>query len=204
MKQALHVLENSHLPVRKTIVRARWFVSSFREFMAALETETGQTPELDEAKLLTAFSAWFHAFEAQKYNAQEHRLEYVTFAAGLMLRELVRHAPVSAPVLRETQDAPENFWPEGYLYVTFCLAVRDAVIEQDFSLTADAGPQLGDLRTWWSFRENVAEDVDLAIGFFEEFAGETPNWAMPGIFIPRHVEKRLGESGRLRVRTHSQ
>lgn len=192
MKEALHVLEKSDMPVRKTILRARWFVSSFREFLAAVEQETGQSLSLDEAKLLQAFGTWFRSFEAQKYKAREHRLEYVTFAAGLMLRELVRHAPVTADAEEGDRDQPATFWPEGYLYVSFCLAVRDAVIEQDFSLTADTAPKLGDLRAWWSFRENVKEDVNLAIGFFEEFAGEEPNWTMPGQFIPRRIEKQLG------------
>jgi hypothetical protein len=200
VKEALHVLEKSNMPVRKTIRRARWFVSSFREFLAAVEQETGQKLTLDEPRLLQAFSTWFRSFEAQKYKAREHRLEYVTFAAGLMLRELVRHAPVSAADDGGSHDQPATFWPEGYLYVSFCLAVRDAVIEQDFSLTADTAPRLGDLRAWWSFRENVTEDVNLAIGFFEEFAGEIPNWTMPGQFLPRRIEKRLetaAEPGKL-------
>jgi len=192
VKEALHVLEKSNMPVRKTIRRARWFVSSFRDFIAEVEQDTGQVLSLDEPKLLQAFGNWFRAFEAQKYKAQEHRLEYVTFAAGLMLRELVRHGPVTASPSQGSHDQPATFWPEGYLYVSFCLAVRDAVIEQDFSLTADTAPKLGDLRAWWSFRENVEEDVNLAIGFFEEFAGETPNWTMPGQFLPQRIEKQLG------------
>lgn len=193
MKESLHVLEESDMPVRKTIRRARWFVSSFKEFLAEVERETGQTLSLNEGKLLEAFGTWFRSFETQKYKAEDHRLEYVTFAAGLMLRELVRHAPVTASEQDGDRDEPASFWPEGYLYVSFCLAVRDSVIEQDFSLTADTAPKLGDLRAWWSFRENVREDVNLAIGFFEEFAGETPNWTMPGQFIPRRVEKQLGD-----------
>lgn len=194
MKEALHVLERSDMPVRKTILRARWFVSSFREFLAAVERETGGTLSLDEAKLLQAFSSWFRSFEAQKYKAKENRLEYVTFAAGLMLREMVRYAPITANTQKDKGDQPATFWPEGYLYVSFCLAVRDAVIEKDFSLSADTVPKLGDLRTWWSFRENVKEDVNLAIGFFEEFVGETPNWTTPGLFSPRHSETQLGET----------
>lgn len=194
MKEVLHVLENSDLPVRKTILRARWFVSSFREFLATVERETGRTLALDEAKLLQAFNAWFRSFEAQKYKAKEHRLEYATFAAGLMLREMIRYAPITASTQHEEGDDPATFWPEGYLYVSFCLAVRDAVIEKDFSLSADTSPKLGDLRAWWSFRENMNEDVNLAIGFFEEFVGETPNWITPGLFSPRRSEKQLDET----------
>ncbi|PWV95807.1 hypothetical protein DFR52_10871 [Hoeflea marina] len=196
MKDALHVLEKRDLPVRKTIRRARWFVAAFRDFLGTVEDETKRSFILNEAHLMSAFTAWFRAFEAQKYKAKEHRLEYVTFAAGLMLRELVRYAPVSvAPVASPSdQTVPAKFWPEGYLYVTFCLAVREAVIEQDFSLVKDTTPELADLRTWWSFRENTQEDIDMAVGFFERFAGETPNWSMPGLFLPKDDETRLPNS----------
>ena len=75
VKEALHVLEKSNMPVRKTIRRARWFVSSFRQFIAEVEQETGQKLQLDEPRLLQAFGTWFRAFEAQKYKAKEHRME---------------------------------------------------------------------------------------------------------------------------------
>lgn len=198
MKEALHVLEKKDMPVRKTILRARWFVSSFRDFLAIVEQETGRTLSLDEAKLLQAFSAWFRSFEAQKDKAQEHRLEYVTFAAGLMLREMVRFEPVTASEEQGECDQPATFWPEGYLYVSFCMAVRDAVIEQDFSLSSDTTPKLGDLRAWWSFRENVKTDVNLAISFFEDFVGETPNWTMPDLFTPGRGAKQLDGTGQPR------
>ncbi|MCY0094247.1 hypothetical protein [Hoeflea ulvae] len=193
MKDALHVLDKGNLPVRKTIRRARWFIASFRDFLGTVENETQRHFSLDDAKLMSAFTAWFRAFEAQKYKAKEHRLEYVTFAAGLMLRELVRHAPVTVEPASGAADAeaPAGYWPEGYLYVTFCLAVREAVIEQDFSLVNETTPELGDLRTWWSFRENSLEDINMAVGFFERFAGETPNWSMPGLFLPQEPENQL-------------
>lgn len=193
MNDALHGLEKTKLPVRKTIRRARWFTASFRNFLDAVEDDTKRNFTLDDSKLLAAFTAWFRAFEAQKYKAKEHRLEYVTFAAGLMLRELVRYAPVSAEPIPSIGDrnVPAEYWPEGYLYVTFCLAVREAVIEQDFSLVNDTTPELGDLRTWWSFRENTHEDINMAVSFFERFAGETPNWSMPGLFLPQDPEQRL-------------
>ena len=193
MKNALHVLERNNLPVRKTIRRARWFLTSFRDFLGAFEKETNRKLHLDDGRLLAAFTAWFRAFEAQKYKAREHQREYVTFAAGLMLRELIRNSPVSVDPNPNNDDRsrPADYWPEGYLYVTFCLAVREAVIEQDFSLLDDTTPELGDLRTWWSFRENMAEDINLAVSFLERFAGETPNWSTPGLFLPRSPAQKL-------------
>lgn len=193
MENALHVLARNNLPVRKTIRRARWFLTSFRDFLGAFENETERKFHLDDGKLLAAFTAWFRAFEAQKYKARAHRREYVTFAAGLMLRELIRNSPVSVEPCSGNDDhrRPADYWPEGYLYVTFCLAVREAVIEQDFSLLDDTTPELGDLRAWWSFRENTLEDINLAVSFFERFAGETPNWSNPGLFLPRNPAQKL-------------
>ncbi|QIE54184.1 hypothetical protein G5B40_01225 [Pikeienuella piscinae] len=37
-----------------------------------------------------------------------------------------------------------------------------------------------DLRTWWSFRENFAEDSAVAVPFLELFAGDEPDWDRAG------------------------
>ncbi|MFC6487203.1 hypothetical protein [Nitratireductor sp. GCM10026969] len=203
MKRSLSLLEDNPLPIRKAIRRARWFVSSFRDFVDAVGEETQQDFTLDEAKLISAFTSWYRAFESQKDKAQDHRLEYVTFAAGLMLRELIRFAPLSAATQsREDPDEPAHFWPEGYVYLSFCLAVRAAVIEQDFSIASDIAPELGDIRTWWSFRENTFEDRNLAIAFLELFAGETPNWTTPGIFLSDDGPKLPPASPPPRMKSH--
>ena len=50
---------------------------------------------------------------------------------------------------------------------------------------------LGDLRTWWSFRENVFEDDSLAIAFLQLFAGVEPNWTTPSLFNPHDAGPRI-------------
>ncbi|RYG93082.1 hypothetical protein EU803_02970 [Loktanella sp. IMCC34160] len=198
MPGTLSTLKQGGEPVRRAIRRARWFLSTFRDFVTEAEAGTGARFALDDQKLMAAFSAWYRAFEAQRDSARDHRFDYVTFASGLMLRELVRHAPLtlrSAPEAQQS-EAPSEFWPEGFVYVRFCLAVRDAVLEQDFQLHEDTAPEMGDLRTWWSFRENVQDDVDSAIAFLELFAGETPNWTMPSVFKPHRDDPRLAAAAR--------
>ena len=46
-------------------------------------------------------------------------------------------------------------------------------------------PSMDDLHSWWSFKENVSEDINLAIGFFDHFAGVEPSWLIPSVFHER-------------------
>ena len=80
---------------------------------------------------------------------------------------------------------PAFFWPEGYVYVAFCLNIRALVLEQEFDERQTVVPALGELRTWWSFRENVERDPGLAVAFLDLFAGEEPHWTAPDVFTPR-------------------
>ena len=56
------------------------------------------------------------------------------------------------------------------------------LLRQDFEVNSTKSPSLEELRTWWSFKENVTEMPDYAILFLDLFAGETPNWQSPGLF----------------------
>ncbi|CAN0599054.1 unnamed protein product, partial [Ectocarpus sp. 12 AP-2014] len=49
--------------------------------------------------------------------------------------------------------------------------------------------ELDDLRTWWSFKENVGEDPSLAIAFLDLFAGDQPEWSTPDIFQSGGVDQ---------------
>ncbi len=192
MSGPLASFENSRMPVRKAIRRLRWFIASFHEHASGLTAETGQPFTVDDGKLTAAFMSWYRAFEAQKHKADADRRGYVTFAAGLMLRELLHFGPLTARRGGTAPDAPAPsgggapaaFWPEGHAYVTYCLAVRAAVLAQEFHTEPHEVPELSDLRTWWSFRENILEDPDLAISFLELFSGEQPHWTASAIFAP--------------------
>jgi hypothetical protein len=103
-----------------------------------------------------------------------------------MLQALIEKQParmVTKPAEID-RSKPVHYWPEGYLYVTYCLHVRSLVIEIDYHGEQQPNDALNDMRTWWSFKENVEDDPALAIGFLDLFAGEKPDWRMPGFFRP--------------------
>ena len=146
--------------------------------------ETGIGYSVDDSKLAAAFASWLRSFEVQKPDCEEERQPFVGYAAGLMLRSLFEAAPATA--LRSDSgilaNPPAEFWPEGYLYVSFCLRLRGLVLAQDFQDAAPAQPIPCDLRTWWSFRENLMIDPSRAIAFLDLFAGGEPDWDMPDFF----------------------
>lgn len=174
-------------PLHKAARRYRWFVQAFDYQREATAKETGNTYEVDNERLTEVFADWLSAFEAQKPEDGKDNLAYVGFAAGLMLRSLIRHKPVRCTAKPEdaAADNPAWFWPEGYLYVAFCLNVRGLVLQSDFHGEQRPSDLLGEMRTWWSFKENVSEDPSQAIAFLDLFAGDEPQWQMPQVFHAR-------------------
>lgn len=146
--------------------------------------ETGNAFRVEKGALTEVFAKWMKAFEAQKPHRIEDKTAYVGFAAGLMLRTLIRIEPVDLISKPEgaSEDNPAHFWPEGYLYVAFCLNIRGLVIERDYHGRQSVSEAHDDLQTWWSFRENVGENPELAIAFLDLFSGDKPNWNAPQIF----------------------
>ncbi|MCR8722768.1 hypothetical protein [Frigidibacter sp. ROC022] len=170
--------------VHKSAQRLRWFVRAFETQLEETEAETNNRFTLDRAALAAVFAEWLRAFEAQKPVSADDKQAYVGFAAGLMLRTLITRKPVTLQSCAEGADRsnPAYFWPEGYLYVTYCLNVRGTVLKNDFHHEQHNSPTMDEIRTWWSFRENVEQDPSLAIAFLDLFAGDEPEWTMPELF----------------------
>ncbi len=181
-------------PVRKAAQHLRWFIRSFEQQVERTSMETGTRYEVDKQLLAEVFIDWKKAFDAHKPTQDSDRLAYVGFAAGLMLRGLLSHKPVK--VTDKAKDAdqtkPAHFWPEGYLYVVFCLNVRGLIIEQDFHGEQHLNDDINDIRTWWSFKENSAEDPSLSIAFLDLFAGDKPDWSFPGTFRSKNAREIAG------------
>lgn len=176
--------------------RLRWFLASFRRQIEMLTQQTGVAFALEERRLASVFVDWLHRFEAQRENADLDRRDFTHFAGGLMLRELIRHAPLKAERVPAGADRtnPAFYWPEGYAYVAYCLNVCEAVLEQEFHQHLDPFPDAEDITFWWSFRENTRQDPRWAIAFFDKFSGREPNWNAPEVFFARHpVRIRLHE-----------
>jgi len=113
-------------PVHKRAQRLRWFTKAFEDQVAETERDTGNSYSLNQSSLAEVFSKWIEAFNAQKPDTAEARRDYVGFASGLMLRTLIERNPIEAvtrPVDADVEE-PVYFWPEGYVYVMFCLKVR--------------------------------------------------------------------------------
>ena len=187
MELQVNPVLNETPDLRHAVRRLRWFASSFRSEVSRLSDDIGVPFRIEDRKVAQAFVAWLRAFKAQRPAADRDPRGFTYFAAGLMVRELVRHQPVA--LLKEAawdENAdPAHFWPEGYAYVSFCMGVCSAVLKQEFGEELDPHPQFWDRRTWWSFRENAQADADLAIGFFDLFCGVQPDWMAPAFFDRR-------------------
>jgi hypothetical protein len=174
--------------------RLRWLRRALADQLAAISPGTGVAYRIDDRKLAAAFVSWLRRVEAQNPHDPARRRDFFTFAAGVMLEELIRRAPVAAGPLPAgaDRDAPEYFWPEGFACTVFCVNVLSAILAQEFDARTDVVPSFFDIRSWWSFRENATEQVSSAVGFFDLFLGEEPDWEMPTVFRDKLRQRLAG------------
>lgn len=187
--------------IRHAARRLRWFAASFHQQVEILSADSGVAFEIDDRALARVFLAWLRRFEAHKDDARDLR-DFTHFAAGAMLRELIRGAPLRAVRLPPDADSanPAYYWPEGYAYLAYCMNVCEAVLLQEFDARVALAPELDDIETWWSFRETTREDSRWAIAFFDKLSGVEPNWDAPELFFARHaVARRLGGAATARL-----
>jgi hypothetical protein len=200
MSDHIHLPETNE-PLRDAIRRLRWFRAALDRQLDDLRAETGLTFTVDDKKLAQIFVNWLREVDAQKPTDVSARRSYFDFVSGLMLRDLLRAMPLTAGPLPKAADTtrPEYFWPEGFACTLFCLNIRAAVIEQEFNTGSTLAPEFFSLRQWWSFKENVAQDAATAIGFFDVFAGNHPDWQMPDSFRHRLNHVLLAQSSAPRL-----
>lgn len=173
--------------LRHRLRRLRWFRMTFRSHARLVASTYGLRFEIDDAKLTRAFLDWVEAMETKKGFAKVDRADFVIFAAGLVLRELIRHEPatvVERGLASSVGTDPEmvdivDYWPEGFLYTNFCVSAIAAVHEQEFGEAPAIDKCADDLRTWWSYRENASEMPAYAVAFLDRFLGAEPNWLLP-------------------------
>lgn len=182
--------------------RFRTILWSFERNLELLFKDSGLAAEIDHEALAGAFSRWRQAFDQSKHLADIDRHDFVIFAAGLMLKELVEANPITAikgiadslPALPANLDHRLKRWPEGYAYTSFCLSVAGAVLKELGDIEPQAAAATDDPRFWDSFRENVAETPANAIAFFDMVCGQQPNWDAPDVpwmrrtFVARRAE----------------
>ncbi|MBZ9815351.1 hypothetical protein [Mesorhizobium sp. CA7] len=185
--------------LRHRLRQLRWFRATFRSSAKVVSETFGVRFEIDEAKLTRAFLDWIDVMEAQKRFAAVDRADFIVFAAGLVLRELIRQAPAQeVSGLTEMIETEANagtaeivrFWPEGFLYTNYCVSAILAVHEQEFGTAPSIDKCADDLRTWWSYRENATEMPAYAVAFLDRFLGAEPNWITPDRAQSRQAMQR--------------
>ncbi|MBZ9967893.1 hypothetical protein LB561_07530 [Mesorhizobium sp. B292B1B] len=191
--------------LRHRLRQLRWFRATFRGSAKVVSDTFGVRFEIDEARLTRAFLDWVEIMEAQKRFAAIDRADFIVFAAGLVLRELIRQAPArEVSGLSHLVESEQNagtleivrFWPEGFLYTNYCVSVISAIYEQEFGSAPSIDKCADDLRTWWSYRENVTEMPAYAVAFLDRFLGAEPNWITPDRAQSRQAMQRALGSAR--------
>ena len=188
---ARHLTDVSDL--RHRVRRLHWFRQSFRESADDIGRRFNFSYAIDDRALADAFFHWASVFERERADSQRNLRDFAIYAGGLMLRELCCADPAHRTGTGQFDNLipPEpmakicNFWPEGFLYATYCLTLVRAILEQDFDVRTSDNPLLKDLRVWESFRENFREIPGLAVPFFDVFMGVEPNWIFPEHFVGR-------------------
>jgi hypothetical protein len=142
--------------------------------------------------------------------ANVDRRDFVIYAAGLMLKELIVAAPLSA---REDHanaaaylDQRLRRWPEGYAYTSFCLSVAAAVLKEMGDTEPVSSQKTDDPSFWDSFKENTLQTPPIAIAFFDLVCGQEPNWDAPDVpWLRRVVErqKKLSSNTDFRIPSSS-
>jgi hypothetical protein len=187
--------------LRHRLRQLRWFSTAFRNNAALMQSRFGFSYRIEDKLLSRVFFDWLTAVSARNKPSAEDRADYIVFVAGLALRELVRTGPATLVSDAGRNDEADRttyeiirFWPEGFLYMNFCICAVVAVHEQEFGQTRNMDKAASDLRTWWSFRENAAEDPDSTIAFFDRFLGLRPNWQFPALAHEQSaIKKALSE-----------
>jgi hypothetical protein len=175
--------------------RFRTILQSFERNLDLLFRDTGLSPHVDHAALATAFAKWRERFDATKHLADGNRHDFVIYAAGLMLKELVDAKPlVAVPDLNAVGIPADHVlarWPEGYAYTSFCLSVASAILaEMGGEGISDEG--LADDPAFWdSFKENALETPANAVAFFDLVCGRDPNWDAPDVPWMRNAQRQF-------------
>ncbi|MFN0193494.1 MAG: hypothetical protein ACKVP5_16220 [Aestuariivirga sp.] len=165
--------------------RFRTIMWTFERNLTLLFDGTGLKTLVDTEALAEAFSKWRQAFDKAKHLAGVNRHDFVIYAAGMMLKELVAAAPLrtgqNTGGAAKELSRPMERWPEGYAYTSFCLSVASAILKEMGEEEPRASGLSDDPAFWDSFRENSLESPATAVAFFDLVCGNAPNWEAPDV-----------------------
>lgn len=185
-------LPPSNKALRVSVRQLHWFCAAFEATALYCGERMGCDFIVDEEKLAGIFVRWLKSIEVQKPGARAERQDFFDFVPSLVLRELIGDLPLKAAAAptQVSDNPPASFWPEGYVCTMFCLAVHAKAMDEEFHTRRAIDRMVDDLRSWYSFRENAAEDTSFAAGFFQKLLGHEPNWTMPTNFRARNNATR--------------
>ena len=197
-----------------------WFVDTFESYARSMETHIGRRFDINDESLRQTYFDWIEQFESDaiKQYANDDYWDCVDYTAALGLTGLIRQNPLSLSSdefvsdqldpeklvrlfglkLRKVDDIPSiiEFWPEGFVYVCFCITFINNLEQQKTGKTRRLNDDAFDLkRFWWTFKENVKEDETAVVHFFDRIMGNEPTLSKSNALEARRAtkEKRLAE-----------
>jgi hypothetical protein len=160
----------------------RTVLAGFKRNLDLLYAGQPTKPQVDSVAVAKAFANWRQGFDAARHLANVNRSDFVVYSAGSMVKELLLAKPLSvAEGLSFPDNVGQERWPEGYAYVSFCLSVAAAVLQNSGEGGLVNEKLSNDAAFWDSFRENASEDASSALGFFDLICGHEPNWEAPDV-----------------------
>jgi len=176
-----------------------WFIATFESYARSMETHIGRRFDFNEESLRLTYFDWIEQFESDaiKQYANDDYWDCVDYIAALGLTGLIRQNPLKLSSdefvaeqldpdklvrlfglkLRKVDDIPGiiEFWPEGFVYVCFCITFINNLEQQKTGKTRRLNDDAFDLkRFWWTFKENVREDETAVVHFFDRILGNEP------------------------------
>lgn len=173
--------------LRHRVRRLSWFTESFHTVATDIGNRHGVKYTINDRVLASAFLDWAEVFARERPKGETDPTEFTVYSGGLMLKQLLRTSPVASTqprppngdIVREAHARVVEFWPDGFLYVSYCLIIVSSILERDFGQSIGVTPLFEDLRAWQSLRENIAEDPSFAMPYFDMLLGRRPNWSFP-------------------------
>lgn len=148
----------------------------------------GAVFEIDDRKFTQAFFAWAQILEESEPHLRQDAADYFQFAVGALLAELLRADAIRVTTAAAAADATDRdprevvarWWPTGFALTRICIELLRKICAQECSKMVAPSERIADIKVWQSFRENLLEEPSIAIAYFDDFMGVTPNWRNPG------------------------